>query len=189
MVEVLSRANDEGIIVIVIGENKGLYPCATYVNFNYAGNAEKDAENFLTNYYKPDDDNIVLIFACNNDHGKIYLQALKDILDEYSNIQYETFLVNNPEEAKLYLNEWLNNHDNNLPDAIFNCCSANAQKIIDALEEAGSIFAPDGMPVYGADTDSSYDYEAFADLIADLIEKILSGEIVPTGDETYYVDF
>lgn len=188
LVEVLTRANDEGIIVIVIGKNKGLYPFATYVDFSYTGRAGKDAENFLNNRYKPNENNFVLIFVCNNEHGKDYYNELIDKFGEYPDIQYETIWVDDPSEVYSYLTDWLNSHPG-LPDAIFNCCNANALKAKKALEDADFIFSTGGMPLYGLDSSYNYDYEAFADLIADLIEKILSGEIVPTDDETYYVDF
>ncbi|MBS1456163.1 MAG: substrate-binding domain-containing protein [Clostridia bacterium] len=189
LAEVLTEANERGIKVIVIGENKGLYPSATYVNFGSTSKAEKDANAFLNNRYKPDGNNTVIVFACNSEHGNNYYQTIDDILSVYQNIEIIVFRIDNISEVESYLNEWLDNHNNNLPDAIFNCCNANAKKVKEILINRGFIFAPGGMPLYGFDSSYSYDYETFADFIADLIQDIMSGEIVPTDDETYYVDF
>ena len=188
LTSILTEANERGIKVIVIGENKGLYPCATYVNFGSTSKAEKDANAFLNNRYKPDGNNTVLVFACNSEHGNNYYQTIDDILSVYQNIEIIVFRVNNLDEVESYLNEWLDNHNNNLPDAIFNCCNANAKKVEETLINRSFTSAPDGMPIYGLDSSCNYDYETLADFIADLIQDIMSGEIVPTGNETYYVD-
>lgn len=188
LVSILAEANDKGIIVIVIGENKGLYPSATYVNFGSTSKAEKDANDFLNNRYKPDGNNTVIVFACNSEHGNNYYQTIDDILSVYPNIEIIVFRIDNIGEVESYLNEWLDNHNNNLPDAIFNCCSANAQKVKETLIKLGVTSSPNGMPIYGLASSCNYDYEALADFIADLIQDIMSGEIVPTGNETYYVD-
>ena len=188
LAEVLQTANERGIKVIVIGENKGLYPSATYVNFGSTSKAEKDANAFLNNRYKPDGNNTVIVFACNSEYGDSYYQTINNILSVYQNIEIIVFHVNNLDEVESYLNEWLDNHNNNLPDAIFNCCSANAQKAEETLIKRGFTSGPNGMPIYGLASSCNYDYETLADFIADLIQDIMSGEIVPTGDETYYVD-
>ncbi len=189
LVEVLAKAEENGIIIIVIGKNHGLYPSAIYVDFDYAGIAEYEVEKFLSNYWNQTENFTVLIFACNNSHGKTYCEAVKEKFANYSNVKYEVFWVSGENEVRAQMQAWLQAQEGCLPDAIFNCCDQNAQVVSQVLQEAGVISVPGGMPIYGFKSNCTHHYEAMAELIVELIQRIRSGEIVSTGDgETFLID-
>ena len=178
---VLDEAAENDIIIIIIGRNSGKCPSAIYVDFDYAGTAEHDANLFLNNYWNNTDDFNVLIFACNSDHGDIYYQTLTDILLNYVNISRDVFRVDDVDEISTCTNGWLNDHNGVLPDAIFTCCDLNAQAVLDALIAAGFTFTPGGIPIYGFKPNCTHHYVALAERILDLIQKTMSGEINAKG--------
>lgn len=187
LINALTEAAEAGIAIIIIGPNNGLFPYAIYVDFNYAGVIESNTEDFLNNHWIEGENAKVLVIACTNSHGRDYRNAIINKYQNYPSIDVIEIRVNDVADAYTQMQAWLAAND--LPDGIFNCCDANAQAVKAALEDAGFVFGPDGIPVYGFKPNCTRHYEEMADLIADLIQKLLNGEISPTVDEaTYLVD-
>ncbi len=186
-IEPLTYAAEQGIFIIVIGPNNGLYPYAQYVDFNYNAVGVSDAEDCIANHWVEGEDANVLIVACNKDHGKKYYYGLQEVFQNYPSIYIDVIWVDDADEAYSLVKEWINRFG--LPDAIFNCCDENAQEVKDALIDCGFNYDPDGIPVYGFAYEGSRHYEDMAELIADLIQKLITGEIIPSkGGDTYLID-
>ena len=190
LTEVLAKAEINEIIIIVIGQNHGLYPSAIYVDFDYAGLGEYAAEKFLSSYWNQTENFTVLIFACNNSHGKMYCDGVKGKFAKYLNINYEILWVNGEDEVRAQMQVWLQTHERCLPDAIFNCCDQNAQAVSQALKDAGFEFVAGGMPIYGFKSNCTHHYDSLAELIAEIIQRIRNGETISIGErETFLIDF
>lgn len=175
---VLTDAANAGIGIIVIGYNNGLYPNALYVNFDYAGIGESNADDFLNNHYDAGAGAKVLIVACDNQHGDNYSNAVENKFQNTS-VVCEKIKIEYIEYAASEIKNWITS--NGLPDAIFCCCYTNAQILEQVLLELGYTFGPGGIPIYGLGVNSNI-YDALVEKIFELIQKLLSGEINPTGD-------
>lgn len=177
---VLTDAANAGIGIIVIGYNNGLYPNALYTNFDYAGIGESNAVDFLNNHYIAGVRAEVLIVACNNAHGINYCNAVEDKLRHYSYIKREVIMVDDLELANDVIDIWMSEHW--APKAIFCCCYTNVQLIHQVIQSLGLPQGPISIPIYGLGANSSNSYDSLAEKIFELIQKLLSGEINPTGD-------
>ena len=120
----------------------------------------------------------MLIVACKNQHGETYYKAVKNKFQNTA-VQYDEILIENVEDAADEIKNWI--EANGLPAAIFCCCYTNAQIVERVLNELGYTFGPGGIPIYGLGVDSNI-YDALAEMIFEFAEKILNGEINPTGD-------
>lgn len=178
LVGVLTEAANANIGIIVIGKNNGLYLNALYINFDYAGFAESNADDFLNNHYDAGAGATVLIVACTNEHGESYYRAVKNKFQNTSVVCKE-IRIENVEYAEDAIEHWITS--NGLPDAIFCCCYINAQILEQVLLKLGFTFGPGGIPIYGLGVNSNI-YDALAEMIFEFAEKILNGEINPTGD-------
>lgn len=178
LVGVLTDAANAGIGIIVIGYNNGLYPNALYINFDYAGIGESNADDFLNNHYDAEAGATVLIVACTNEHGESYYKAVKNKFQNTS-VVCEEIRIENVEYAADAMENWITS--NGLPDAIFCCCYINAQILKQVLLKLGFTFGPGGIPIYGLGVNGNI-YDALVEKIFELIQKLLSGEINPTGD-------
>lgn len=177
---VLTDAANAGIGIIVIGYNNGLYPNALYVNFDYAGIGESNADDFLNNHYDAGAGATVLIVACSNEHGESYYEAVKNKFQNTS-VVCEEIRIENIDAAADAIKRWIESNNGLLPDAIFCCCYTNAQILKQVLLELGFTFGPGGIPIYGLGVNGNI-YDALVEKIFELIQKLLSGEINPTGD-------
>jgi len=187
LVTTLDNAADQGISVIVIGQNNNKYKSAIYVDFDYTKEDESDVEDFIENYWDQSGNYTVLLFACNSAHGNAYYQSRMAILSNYPNITVDDYRVDKPSEVSAILDAWLLSHNNILPDAIFNCCFLGAHKAEITLIKRGYTYGPDGMPLYGV-SDYTENCRKMINFISDLIQKITDGEINPTNGQTYLVD-
>ena len=178
LVGVLTDAANAGIGIIVIGYNNGLYPNALYINFDYAGIGESNADDFLNNHYEAGAGATVLIVACDNQHGDDYSNAVKNKFQNTS-VVCEKIKIEYIEYAASEIKNWITS--NGLPAAIFCCCYTNAQIVKQVLLELGYTFGPGGIPIYGLGVNGNI-YDALVEKIFELIQKLLSGEINPTGD-------
>ena len=176
----LADCGDAGIGIIVIGYNNGLYPNALYVNFDYAGIGESNADDFLNNHYDAGAGATVLIVACSNEHGESYYEAVKNKFQNTS-VVCEEIRIENIDAAADAIKRWIESNNGLLPDAIFCCCYTNAQILKQVLLELGFTFGPGGIPIYGLGVNGNI-YDALVEKIFELIQKLLSGEINPTGD-------
>lgn len=180
LVGVLTEAANANIGIIVIGKNNGLYPNALYINFDYAGFGESNADDFLNNHYDAESSAKVLIVACDNQHGDDYSNAVKNKFQNTS-VQYDEIRIENVEYAEDAIENWIEANNGLLPDAIFCCCYTNAQIVEQVLLKLGFTFGPGGIPIYGLGSNSNM-FDALAEIIFEFAEKILNGEINPTGD-------
>ncbi len=180
LVGVLTEAANANIGIIVIGKNNGLYPNALYINFDYAGLGESNADDFLNNHYDAESSAKVLIVACDNQHGDDYSNAVKNKFQNTS-VQYDEIRIENVEYAEDAIENWIEANNGLLPDAIFCCCYTNAQIVKQVLLKLGFTFGPGGIPIYGLGSNSNM-FDALAEMIFEFAEKILNGEINPTGD-------
>lgn len=180
LVGVLTEAANANIGIIVIGKNNGLYPNALYINFDYAGFGESNADDFLNNHYDAESSATVLIVACKNQHGDDYLEAVTNKFQNTS-VVCEEIRIENVEYAEDAIENWIEANNGLLPDAIFCCCYINAQIVKQVLLKLGFTFGPGGIPIYGLGSNSNI-YDALAEMIFEFAEKILNGEINPTGD-------
>lgn len=180
LVGVLTEAANANIGIIVIGKNNGLYPNALYINFDYAGFGESNADDFLNNHYDAESSAKVLIVACTNEHGDDYSNAVKNKFQNTS-VQYDEIRIENVEYAEDAIENWIEANNGLLPGAIFCCCYTSAQIVEQVLLELGFTFGPGGIPIYGLGVNSNI-YDALAEMIFEVSEKILNGEINPTGD-------
>ena len=180
LVGVLTEAANANIGIIVIGKNNGLYPNALYINFDYAGFGESNADDFLNNHYDAESSAKVLIVACTNEHGESYYRAVKNKFQNTS-VVCEEIRIENVEYAADVMENWIAANNGLLPDAIFCCCYTNAQILEQVLLKLGFTFGPGGIPIYGLGVNSNI-YDALAEMIFEFAEKILNGEINPTGD-------
>ncbi len=177
---VLTEAANANIGIIVIGKNNGLYPNALYINFDYAGFGESNADDFLNNHYDAESSAKVLIVACKNQHGDAYCTAVKNKFQNTSVVCKE-IRIENIEYAEDAIENWIEANNGLLPDAIFCCCYTNAQIVEQVLLKLGFTFGPGGIPIYGLGVNSNI-YDSLAEMIFEFAEKILNGEINPTGD-------
>lgn len=177
---VLTKAASKNIAIIVIGENNGLYPKALYINIDYAGLAESNADDFLNNHYNAESDSKVLIVACNNQHGETYRTAIKNKFENTSVIRKE-IIIDDVERAANEIKKWIEENNWSLPDAIFCCCYTSAKLVEQVLLELGFTFGPGGIPIYGLGSNSNI-YDALAEMLFEFVEKLLNGEIIPTGE-------
>lgn len=182
LVGVLTDAANAGIGIIVIGYNNGLYPNALYINFDYAGIGESNADDFLNNHYDAGAGAKVLIVACANEHGDDYSNAVENKFQNTS-VVCEEIRIENVEYAADAIKNWIAANNGLLPAAIFCCCYTNAQIVKQVLLELGFTFGPGGIPIYGLGVNGNI-YDALVEKIFELIQKLLSGEINPTGDIT-----
>ena len=180
LVGVLREAADAEIAIIVIGKNNGLYPNAVYIDFDYAGFGESNADDFLNNHYDAESGAKVLIVACKNQHGDDYLEAVTNKFQNTS-VVCEEIRIENVEYAEDAIENWIESNNGLLPDAIFCCCNTGAQIVEHVLNELGFTFGPGGIPIYGLGVNGDI-YDALAEMIFEFAEKILNGEINPTGD-------
>lgn len=180
LVGVLTEAANANIGIIVIGKNNGLYPNALYINFDYAGFGESNADDFLNNHYDAGAGATVLNVACTNEHGDDYSNAVKNKFQNTS-VQYDEIRIENVEYAEDAIENWIEANNGLLPDAIFCCCYTNAQIVEQVLLKLGFTFGPGGIPIYGLGSNSNM-FDALAEIIFEFAEKILNGEINPTGD-------
>ncbi len=180
LVGVLTEAANANIGIIVIGKNNGLYPNALYINFDYAGFGESNADDFLNNHYDAGAGATVLNVACTNEHGDDYSNAVKNKFQNTS-VQYDEIRIENVEYAEDAIENWIEANNGLLPDAIFCCCYINAQIVEQVLLKLGFTFGPGGIPIYGLGSNSNM-FDALAEIIFEFAEKILNGEINPTGD-------
>ena len=195
LVDVINEATVEGIFVIVIGQNHGLYNSVVYVDFDYSAKAEAQVDDYVENHMDQSESKIVWIIACNNGHGELYYNAIVNRILSYrdngTNIDYEVFWIDcqNPEEEVInqlhyQLLDWKINNNGRSPDAIYCCCDECGA--IEALEMLGYTFGPDGIPIYVGNFGSSGDYEKLVALILDLINKKMNNEEIE-GD-TFLVE-
>ena len=180
LVGVLTEAANANIGIIVIGKNNGLYPNALYINFDYAGFGESNADDFLNNHYDAESSAKVLIVACANEHGDDYSNAVENKFQNTS-VVCEEIRIENVEYAEDAIENWIEANNGLLPDAIFCCCYTNAQIVEQVLLKLGFTFGPGGIPIYGLGSNSNM-FDALAEIIFEFAEKILNGEINPTGD-------
>lgn len=180
LVGVLADAANAGIAITVIGQNHGLYRNVKYIDFDYAGFAESNADDFLNNHYDAESSATVLIVACKNQHGETYYNAVKNKFKNTA-VQYDEIWIENVEDAADAIKRWIESNNGLLPDAIFCCCNTSAQIVEQVLLELGFTFGPGGIPIYGLGVNSNI-YDALAEMIFEVSEKILNGEINPTGD-------
>ena len=180
LVGVLADAANAGIAITVIGQNHGLYRNVKYIDFDYAGFAESNADDFLNNHYDAESSATVLIVACKNQHGETYYNAVKNKFQNTA-VQYDEIWIENVEDAADAIKRWIESNNGLLPDAIFCCCNTSAQIVEQVLLELGFTFGPGGIPIYGLGVNSNI-YDALAEMIFEVSEKILNGEINPTGD-------
>ena len=182
LVGVLADAANAGIAITVIGQNHGLYRNVKYIDFDYAGFAESNADDFLNNHYDAESSAKVLIVACTNEHGESYYRAVKNKFQNTS-VVCEEIRIENVEYAADAIKNWIAANNGLLPAAIFCCCYTNAQIVKQVLLELGFTFGPGGIPIYGLGVNGNI-YDALVEKIFELIQKLLSGEINPTGDIT-----
>ena len=180
LVVVLDDAANAGIAITVIGQNHGLYRNVKYIDFDYAGFGESNADDFLNNHYEAGESATVLIVACTNEHGESYYRAVKNKFQNTSVVCKE-IRIENVEYAEDAIENWIEANNGLLPDAIFCCCYTNAQILEQVLLKLGFTFGPGGIPIYGLGVNSNI-YDALAEMIFEFAEKILNGEINPTGD-------
>ena len=195
LVDVINEATVEGIFVIVIGQNHGLYNSVVYVDFDYSAKAEAQVDDYVENHMDQSESKTVWIIACNNGHGRSYYNAIVNRILSYrdngTNINYEVFWIDcqNPEEEVInqlvnQLRDWKTENGGRSPDAIYCCCDECGA--IEALERLGYTFGPDGIPIYVGNFGSSDDYEKLVALILDLINKKMNNEEIE-GD-TFIVE-
>lgn len=186
---VLTNANNQGIVVIIIGQRQNNnYPFAIYVDFDIEGSIERAVNDFIENYWNQSGNFNIIIFVCNSTHGTFFLNKISSMLSNYANIIKHVFTINNVNEIEGYLRSKINNQENQIsPDAIFNCCNSNAEATETALINIGYTYDPNGMPVYGF-RDFNQDVMNMIDFIADLLQKILDGEIEPTNGMSFLID-
>ena len=180
LVGVLAEAANAGIAITVIGQNHGLYRNVKYIDFDYAGFAESNADDFLNNHYDAESSAKVLIVACKNQHGDAYCTAAKNKFENTS-VRWKEIRIEDIERAADEIKRWIEENNGLLPDAIFCCCYTSAQIVEQVLLELGFTFGPGGIPIYGLGVNSNI-YDALAEIIFEFAEKILNGEINPTGD-------
>lgn len=180
LVSVLTEAASKNIALIVIGENNGLYPKALYINIDYAGLAGSNADDFLNNHYNAESNSKVLVVACNNQHGETYRIAIKNKFENTS-VRRKEIIVEDAGRAANEIKNWIEENNWSLPDAIFCCCCTSAQLVEQVLIDLGFTFGPGGIPIYGLGSDSNI-YDALAEMLFEFTEKLLNGEIIPTGD-------
>lgn len=183
LITVLNSAYTEGIIIIVIGSTNNSYPPATYVDFDYSEAAYKDATDFLDNHWVEGKESSILVVHCDNSHGTIYFKTIRDTINERANKEEPTISINeirisNVNEVNSKIRDFIRTNDNHLPDAIFVCCGDTTQEVKLALHNAGFVFGPDGIPLYGF-KNCSHNYDNMAKRIAQLIQSKLNGESVP----------
>ena len=191
LVEVINEATREGIFVIVIGQNHGLYNSVVYVDFDYSAKAEAQVDDYVENHMDQSESKTFLIIACNNGHGESYYNAVVNrLLDSGTNIDYKVLWINSNITARSLadqISEWIYFENcNNPPDAIYCCCYGCKAITIEALTLLGYTFGPDGIPIYVGNSGSSGDYEKLVALILDLINKKMNNEEIE-GD-TFIVE-
>lgn len=191
LVEVINEATREGIFVIVIGQNHGLYNSVVYVDFDYSAKAEAQVDDYVENHRDQSESKTFLIIACNNGHGESYYNAVVNrLLDSGTNIDYKVLWINSNITARSLadqISEWIYfENGNNPPDAIYCCCYGCKAITIEALTLLGYTFGPDGIPIYVGNSGSSGDYEKLVALILDLINKKMNNEEIE-GD-TFLVE-
>ena len=195
LVDVINEATVEGIFVIVIGQNHGLYNSVVYVDFDYSAKAEAQVDDYVENHMDQSESKTFLIIACNNGHGELYYNSIVNRILSYrdngTNIDYEVFWIDcqNPEEEVInqlvnQLRDWKIENGGRSPDAIYCCCDECGA--IEALERLGYTFGPDGIPIYVDSFNPSDDYERLVALILDLINKKMNNEEIE-GD-TFLVE-
>lgn len=194
LVEVINEATREGIFVIVIGQNHGLYNSVVYVDFDYSAKAEAQADDYVENHMDQSESKTVWIIACNDSHGRSYYNAIANRMSNSgTDIGYEVFWIDcqNPEEDVInqlvdQLRYWERNNNGKKPDAIYCCCNECKTITIEALIRLGYTFGPDGIPIYAGSFNPSDDYERLVALILDLINKKMNNEEIE-GD-TFIVE-
>lgn len=197
LVEVINEATMEGIFVIVIGQNHGLYDSVVYVDFDYFAKAEAQIDDYVESCMDQSESKTVWIIACNNGHGRSYYNAIVNRIlswrDNGTDIGYEVFWIErwiDEDESvdQLYyqLLDWEINNNGKKPDAIYCCCNECHVITIEALIRLGYTFGPDGIPVYVGSFNPSDDYEKLVMLIRDLINKKMNNEEIE-GD-TFIVE-
>lgn len=182
LVGVLADAANAGIAIIVIGQNHGLYMNVKYIDFDYAGFAESNADDFLNNHYDAEAGATVLVVACANEHGETYCRAVENKFQNTS-VKCKEIWIDDVEYAADAIKNWIEANNGLLPDAIFCCCYTNAQILEQVLLDLGFTFGPGGIPIYGLGVNGNI-YDALAEMIFEVSEMILNGEINPTGDIT-----
>ena len=182
LVTTLDNAADQGIVVIVIGRNNNKFKSAVYVDFDYEGAVRSAVNDFIENYWDQSGEFDIIIFACDNDHGDAYLDIVLNMLLNYSNVTKHIFRIANVSEIDTHLQEWLADEEHSgLPDTIFNCCEANAEKTKEHLLSAGFTFGDDGIPIYGF-RDYAQDIKDMIDTIKDLLDGIfINGDSIPVN--------
>lgn len=186
---VLTNANNQGIIVIIIGQRQNNnYPFAIYVDFDVEGSIERAVNDFIENYWNQSGNFNIIIFVCNSTHGTFFLNKISSMLSNYANITEHVITINNVNEIHPKLREWLEDDDHSgLPDAIFNCCNSSSEATETALIALGYTPDTNGMPLYGF-RDFNQDVRNMIDFIADLLQGILNGEIEPTNGMSFLID-
>lgn len=175
----LDNASQLGIIIIIIGPDRGICPFAYYFELSFT-RAQEEVEDFIYNHWDQNEETTVVVIACNNGYGREYAYEIRMGFKPYS-IKVKVIYVDDPVDAYWRIQEWIN--ANRLPDGIFNCCSANVQAVVDALYDLGYEFDPDGIPIYGIGSDEGdINYDKIAEAIADLLKELLKGELPPTRD-------
>lgn len=194
LVDVINEATVEGIFVIVIGQNHGLYNSVVYVDFDYSAEAEAQVDDYVENHMDQSESKTFLIIACNNGHGRSYYNSIVNRILNYrdngTNIDYEVLWINSNITARSLadqISEWIYfENGNNPPDAIYCCCYECKTITIEALTLLGYTFGPDGIPIYVGSFNPSDDYEKLVALILDLINKKMNNEEIE-GD-TFLVE-
>lgn len=191
LVDVINEATVEGIFVIVIGQNRGLYNSVVYVDFDYSAKAEAQVDDYVENHMDQSGSKIVWIIVCNNGHGESYYNAVVNrLLNSGTDIGYEVFWIDSNIIARSLADQigyWIeNNNGGRLSDAIYCCCYECKAITIEALTLLGYTFGPDGIPIYVGNSGSSGDYERLVALILDLINKKMNNEEIE-GD-TFLVE-
>lgn len=194
LVEVINEATREGIFVIVIGQNHGLYNSVVYVDFDYSAKAEAQVDDYVENHMDQSESKTFLIIACNNGHGESYYNAIVNRILSYrdngTNIDYKVFWIDSNITARSLadqISEWIYfENGNNPPSAIYCCCNECYVITIEAFKILGYTFGPDGIPIYVGVSGSSGDYEKLVALILDLINKKMNNEEIE-GD-TFLVE-
>lgn len=188
LVTTLDNAADQGIVVIVIGRNNNKYKSAVYVDFDIEGSIERAVNDFIENYWNQSGNFNIIIFVCNSTHGTFFLNKISSMLSNYANIIKHIITINNLNEIYPKLYEWLTDENHSgLPDAIFNCCNSSSEATETALIALGYTPDTNGMPLYGF-RDFNQDVMNMIDFIADLLQKILDGEIEPTNGMSFLID-
>ena len=194
LVDVINEATVEGIFVIVIGQNHGLYNSVVYVDFDYSAKAEAQVDDYVENHMDQSESKTFLIIACNNGHGELYYNSIVNRILSYrdngTNIDYKVLWINSNITARSLADQigyWIeNNNGGRLSDAIYCCCYGCKTITIEALTLLGYTFGPDGIPIYVGNSGSSGDYEKLVALILDLINKKMNNEEIE-GD-TFLVE-